>query len=99
ISHMFYLYPYTTLFRSLTRGGSGCVAERDRGPEACRAIPLGRERHAHREAGQRETASLAIRHTAALEVGEHADHAAHTPPEPPRDRKSTRLNSSHVKIS
>src|SRR3712207_7023235 len=77
------LFPYTTLFRSRRSRGD----PRLRGP-----VPRGRAggrggRPAHADGGVRPVSSEEPR-------GDRAGRAA-----PTRDRKSTRLNSSHANIS
>src|SRR3989442_10862881 len=80
------LFPYTTLFRS--HGPAQRV-----GP-AAQGGPAGHDPRERRAGGARLVAAQAGR----VEVARRADH---DPPagEGVRDRKSTRLNSSHVRIS
>src|SRR5690606_41422322 len=83
-----YTFPYTTLFRSHRRAGleQRRVSRRGGGPD----LP------GHRVDGQHVL--LRVRHPRRAPAQPAADHgvarSAHR-----RDRKSTRLNSSHVKIS
>src|SRR3712207_8320338 len=78
------LFPYTTLFRSRV-GGDDAVAQGDL---------VGREEAAL------EQVAVAVEGGAVLgvELGE-AGHRRRSLPGPFRDRKSTRLNSSHANIS
>src|SRR5690606_40178204 len=90
------LFPYTTLFRSGANEGFRalflhCFKGPDRGKGMVifcaadnRAVPF-----------IAETARLLLRH---LEIG-GVDHGFFTRAHSTEDRKSTRLNSSHVKIS
>src|SRR3712207_8483596 len=82
------LFPYTTLFRSVRRGGPG------------RAAPVG----ARQEGAARRTdparlrrPNLADQRPVHLAVWAALGTAARR--DRPRDRKSTRLNSSHANIS
>src|SRR2546430_10416250 len=82
------LFPYTTLFRSIT----GRI--RDGAPDhAGRCLGLRREgggpARQHERRADQETG----------EAREEADSARHDREPPERDRKSTRLNSSHSQIS
>src|SRR5690606_41059140 len=81
-------FPYTTLFRSIA---AGRAVRLDR---ARRADVVGGDRVAeHREqAGALNVCHRRWRHRHALEIGRVLDIGG-------PDRKSTRLNSSHVKIS
>src|SRR5690606_39988497 len=85
------LFPYTTLFRSLSRGG----ARGGRRPAAeRRPDPQGHD-HPARPRARRDDAAAGVRPAHALEgVSRGAARDSHG-----GDRKSTRLNSSHVKIS
>src|SRR5690606_42024614 len=77
------LFPYTTLFRS----GTGCRRRR------FRARRDGGARDGGRCRGRRRRLVVAVR-------TEHVEQAQRDDRDPdPEDRKSTRLNSSHVKIS
>src|SRR5690606_41119258 len=87
------LFPYTTLFRSELRPHLGEHADRHRAPAQVRTgAPLGGDRPdddelavvEHRTGVLRDPQRLAVHDQAALDGG---------------DRKSTRLHSSHVKIS
>src|SRR3989442_11887329 len=86
------LFPYTTLFRSRQESHDGQRAERLEFPVAVRVVFIGLLR-GHPDDDQGE------------HVVERIDARIHRPPEHrsssgwPRDRKSTRLNSSHVRIS
>src|SRR3712207_8415819 len=73
------LIPYTTLFRSLRRGGTVARGVRRR---AARVVPAG--------AG---AAQATLQEAAGVRGGGAAVSRR------PRDRKSTRLNSSHANIS
>src|SRR5690606_39345038 len=77
------VFPYTTLFRSLGEVLAQAIGVVDRGPRAARG-------------GEQGAAGLAEA-AAALAHPQHGGqlHAV----EQVEDRKSTRLNSSHVKIS
>src|SRR5438874_7431857 len=79
------LFPYTTLFRSQPVDAVLDGVGEDEGP--------GHEHDAedHRQGGEREPQLVGHE---ALERG-----VQHEEGYPPRDRKSTRLNSSHVEIS
>src|SRR5690606_40590364 len=90
------LFPYTTLFRSIERGA---VVVRD---------GEGADRVPHVAGGALQCAHRAVRAVLQRAVDEHPD--PHGPASRERagdraarvvhlDRKSTRLNSSHVKIS
>src|SRR3712207_3118216 len=80
------LFPYTTLFRSGLRGGGRRNRLRQpRGP------PHGRPRRRRRTDGPGPRRVRA-------RVGQRAD-AGRVAPQGARDRKSTRLNSSHANIS
>src|SRR5690349_23944056 len=78
------LFPYTTLFRSRSRGGSGVH----------RVAPLGGGRRGTRRSGEDRVLRGAriVRLVPAALRGPRAVGAV-------EDRKSTRLNSSHVEIS
>src|SRR5690606_42129295 len=86
------LFPYTTLFRSPRETGVG-----DRLPG-----DVDVERAAR---GVLDDAAAGELHPVVEALGEDADRAGDdgergdAEPQPPVDRKSTRLNSSHVKIS
>src|SRR5690606_39531395 len=86
------LVPYTTLFRSI-----GMVHR----PEAVR-LPVGVARHLTVLEADEGEARHRVAGGAAAFAGRHHDHPPGTPAVPSLwrgDRKSTRLNSSHVKIS
>src|SRR5690242_21001944 len=76
------LFPYTTLFRSSTRGMSGGFDTRFSGKMSAR--------NATRLAKNGRQASLACALALRAGLREHAGQG---------DRKSTRLNSSHMSIS
>src|SRR5690606_39580754 len=81
------LFPYTTLFRSAGTGAGGA-----RGlPQACGDLRRIGPRQDRADPPHRRGVRAARR------VGDRA--RPEQRPGPPRDRKSTRLNSSHVKIS
>src|SRR3712207_6933091 len=84
------LFPHTTLFRSV-RPGDGRLAERPAEAEA--VLPAGQVGRdpAPLPAGEGEEGDLVDR-------GEEV-RAAHARDDVLRDRKSTRLNSSHANIS
>src|SRR5690606_41866682 len=93
------LFPYTTLFRSAEKPRGAGVMGRERGTR------LYRHGKASRECAQDH---LALRLSLHHDRDERRGHYRATigPRDPPRlsparrkDRKSTRLNSSHVKIS
>src|SRR5690606_41615409 len=81
------LFPYTTLFRSRDIVWAECLVPGGGGLSAADHAP------AHQD----------VPDSAAVVYGVHGDwHQSHAGPldqESNRDRKSTRLNSSHVKIS
>src|SRR3712207_7600342 len=79
------LFPYTTLFRSISGRGCGSGGFGDRGPRP----PRGR--------GRAVRASFGRARRGVLPSG-GADLDGRAAPEG-RDRKSTRLNSSHANIS
>src|SRR5207253_11446708 len=93
------LFPYTTLFRSDGFDGSGVLP--------CAVSPSGEPSYV----GDRWSVvhwPLSLRRTSAERVGQaHVHHRKHEHPssgkddpgQPETDRKSTRLNSSHVAIS
>src|SRR5256885_1208253 len=79
------LFPYTTLFRS-PRGSDRAGRHADAAaPRRSRAAHRGERGLAARPAGHRDARTARVR--------------GHRPPHPFRDRKSTRLNSSHLVIS
>src|SRR5207247_10477810 len=86
-------FPYTTLFRSrLPVGGTGARGREGRG----RGFPhRGRAQVAARRAGDRAV----VRSRRGRTATRSRDRRVVRPPEPVRDRKSTRLNSSHEWIS
>src|SRR5690606_41557587 len=89
------LFPYTTLFRSPPVGAGRGVGGRASPRRAGRARGAGGALRlpAAGSGGARERAAV---HAAGCRV----EARARAVPRPlPRDRKSTRLNSSHVKIS
>src|SRR5690606_39797805 len=83
------LFPYTTLFRSPASGG-----DRQRLPPHYfrRAQPAARGRQYLAAAPQFPQLAAALRAGGTLAADQRTGHGQ-------RDRKSTRLNSSHVKIS
>src|SRR5690606_39774830 len=91
------LFPYTTLFRSDAQG-----LDRDRGRDLSADVaahPVG-----DGDDALADECAVLVDVTAPPHVGDGADrqpdHASSITTEPTwRDRKSTRLNSSHVKIS
>src|SRR2546426_8341984 len=83
------LFPYTTLFRSRGRGVGG--RRRAAGPTGRVHTPGGTERQARPAAGRGDRRLDRRRFAGAGAAG--------AAPAGPRDRKSTRLNSSHLVIS
>src|SRR5690606_41460108 len=91
------LFPYTTLFRSFER------RHRSRDP-AGRAPSLRALRQRPRPAGRSSARTMKDQYFIGLDLGQQSDFTALTVvkkviEEIEEDRKSTRLNSSHVKIS
>src|SRR5690606_41426041 len=83
------LFPYTTLFRSdqqVMKGGADA-----------HIIQAHRQQVNERRHVVRRGLILDVDHVDLLRGGPAPDASEHAPT--PRDRKSTRLNSSHVKIS
>src|SRR5436309_12549731 len=83
------LFPYTTLFRSLVAARDGCAASGTRGTQAFHTRAA--EFHARNHLPQKESRRVGTRRLPY--VGDRVGGLG------VRDRKSTRLNSSHVKIS
>src|SRR3712207_9466358 len=90
------LFPYTTLFRSPARAGA------DAGPEwadqpGIRPDP---DRDQQRPSGPGRDRGVTVRHRDHGGEGHDGGEGdVERDPEPVRDRKSTRLNSSHANIS
>src|SRR5207302_5684358 len=84
------LFPYTTLFRSQPDLRVRVVAADDRGVDVAELVQLG---------GAEEADVDPARLQPVVEHLGHADHRVRGLGQDPVDRKSTRLNSSHVKIS
>src|SRR5690606_40337593 len=89
------LFPYTTLFRS---------QRLDRAEAAFLRQALHREQRHHEKHGQREKLEEDVGGRKFLRAGavgfeNPGEHKTHYSEKKHRDRKSTRLNSSHVKIS
>src|SRR5690606_41952007 len=83
------LFPYTTLFRSTLESSRWLLEhllEAEATDRAMRSISYQRRHGVHRAGAQRG-------------VGRWPGHGQDAPGHGHRDRKSTRLNSSHVKIS
>src|SRR3712207_9139408 len=90
------LFPYTTLFRShapLGRGARGGAGEAHALAPELRAAVLGSSRAGHTSARPHSGGGPDLR-------GRRRAHGRDSrPSRGPRDRKSTRLNSSHANIS
>src|SRR5256885_13182433 len=84
------LFPYTTLFRSQHRGIERRLNADD--------LDLGGERLGG-DGDARDQPAAADRHDDRLEVGEVGEELERCGALPREDRKSTRLNSSHLVIS
>src|SRR5690606_40534035 len=83
------LFPYPTLFRSVRRRVRGVeVAARALGLEVEAVVAAGGVRRGHDAARRHRLAHERARRARALDLRDRH-----------QDRKSTRLNSSHVKIS
>src|SRR5439155_23868290 len=91
-------FPYTTLFRSTSpdAGGVDRVGDEGGSPDACAPAAVVRGSGAPR---RRRGAGRGARHAADERGGGPRASDAGDPPARPLDRKSTRLNSSHVAIS
>src|SRR5204863_4621389 len=86
------LFPYTTLFRSWPRSGTPTHPTGSRGEPSIKTCSGHRQRPP-------PPGSHALASTATTGRGGTACSETHTSPCRDQDRKSTRLNSSHVEIS
>src|SRR5690606_42002225 len=90
------LFPYTTLFRSSAWEGQGFTQAMKTPDDTLIFVASEKAREIRRD----QTACMGC--LSACEFSNWACNETHTtgkPPDPRSDRKSTRLNSSHVKIS
>src|SRR5690625_6287525 len=96
--HIFTLFPYTTLFRSVQPAGRAPAAVDGAGPVAT-VVPSGGEL-AQGQLGVVDRApQVGVQIAHAPGRGGHARPPHRDAGQPLQDRKSTRLNSSHVAIS
>src|SRR5690606_41141434 len=93
------LFPYTTLFRSIVACPCTCGHKRECGVDRRVKLGLGTYAAGHQTPGVDGDDNGLIALDLILAGGQLRTAGGGGPGDVPEDRKSTRLNSSHVKIS